>query len=110
MRMNLKRFGLISIISGILTACATPIKAPNVINATINNHSNKTIENIYFQKCSNTEEIWQSFSNGRIPAQEQIEVPLIYSCINLKAIDKNGETIAKQWNIKNQYPFSWKIQ
>jgi len=108
--VNFKKISFISIIFGVLTACATPVEIPNVINATISNHSNTTIENIYFQQCSDTENMWQSFSNGPINAQEQIEIPLMYSCINLKAVDKNGKTVAKQWNIKNQYPFSWKIR
>lgn len=98
-----------------LVGCApapTPTSTfqPKPFNASIFNYSNSTIETIHFQDCDSASNDWSIFSDQPLLQQKSIELPLTRSCINLKALDKNGKEIGKQWGIKKLYPFLWQIR
>lgn len=109
--MRLMQIFMISAMSIFVFGCATPQVTHTALNAKIYNYSGDTIEKVYFQPCNSDENLmWEIFVDTPLKNYSHAEVPLTQSCINLKAVDKQGKIVAKQWSIKKTYPFLWQIK
>lgn len=107
--MYLRILSLGVIVSALFGCASTPIEY-KPITAYISNLSNTTIEMIYFQDCDAASNEWGVLVDQSLPSGKSIEIPLTHPCINLRAINRDGKEIGKQWRVKNTYPFSWYIR
>ena len=93
----------------VLGACATQYVRPaNVM--VIHNQGASTIQSLAWASCDTPGETLRSLPDTTIAPHQRIEIPLLAGCVNLFALDSQGEHAGEQFDLQMQPGTTWRIQ
>ena len=92
-----------------LGACATHyVRPPNVM--VIHNQRPSTIQSLAWASCDVSNETLRPLPNTTIAPHRKIEIPLLPGCVNLFALDAQGNSAGEQYDLRMQPGSTWRIQ
>ncbi len=90
-------------------ACTTRyVPPPNVM--VVQNRGSGRIQSLAWQPCDAPRDALQELPDTTIAPDHTIEIPLLPGCVNLFALDDQGQAAGEQYDIRMQPGASWRIQ